>query len=413
LPAKLTDLETARDLVLDRARPLGGEPVALHDARGRVLAEDVISDEPVPGFDNSAMDGFAVRSADTAAAAESSPVVLRLVGESRAGVPAATELAQGEAIAISTGAVVPAGADAVVPVERAISRDGSVELVEAVPRGRHLRRAGEDVEPGQTVISRGTRIRPAELGVLASVGRESVLCSKRPAVAVLTTGDELVPPGSPLRPGEIRNSNAYSIPALAEAAGAPVVAVETVGDDPAATAEAVGRILEADVAVVCGGVSVGEHDHVRPALAELGVREVFWGIALKPGKPTWFGTRGEGNLVFGLPGNPVSAMVTFMLLVRPALAVLSGADPSALRGSGVLDEDLPRAPNRTHAVRCRLSFAADGWHLRSTGAQGSHVLTSMLGADCVAILPADGREFRAGERVEFELLDDRAGGGLP
>jgi molybdopterin molybdotransferase len=403
---KLIEIEDARQAVLDRVSPLPVEEVPLASALGRVLGEDVASSDAVPGFDNSAMDGFAVRAADTGDASAESPARLALVGESRAGAPAERRLEAGEAIAISTGAMVPEGADAVVRREDTSSSDGAVDVLVAVEPGRDIRRAGEDIARGDRVLEARTQIGPAELGVLASVGKASVACARRPRVHVLTTGDELQPPGEPLRPGAIRNSNAHSVPPLAELAGAELVAVEMVGDDPAATREALERALGADIAVVCGGVSVGEHDHVRPALDELGAEEVFWGVALRPGKPTWFGIRDQG-LIFGLPGNPVSAMVTFQLFVRPAIRAMLGASDPLEASTAILDEDYPKQAGRAHLVRCRLELREDGWHATPTGAQGSHVLTSMLGADALAVIPTAAETVRAGERVAIEMLPRR------
>ena len=245
----------------------------------------------------------------------------------------------------------------------------------------------------------------AELGVLASVGRSAVFCHRRPTVDILTTGDELIAPGERLRAGLVRNSNAYSIPALAQRAGAAVEGVAVVADDPVATRAAISGALKSDVTVICGGVSVGVHDHVRHALADLGVGEIFWRVALKPGKPTWFG-RHEHGLVFGLPGNPVSAMVTFILLVRPALQVLAGGEAARLRTTALLDRDYEKAPGRAHAVRCRLALQEDGWHARPSITHGSHILTSMIGADGLAIIPTASDGVRAGERVTIELLGD-------
>jgi molybdopterin molybdotransferase len=221
---------------------------------------------------------------------------------------------------------------------------------------------------------------------------------------VLTTGDELVAPTDPLGPGMIRDTNAHSVPALARVAGAALTRVGHAGDDAAATRAAIAPLLEADVAVVCGGVSVGEHDHVRPVLAELGVEQVFWGVALRPGRPTWFGVGPGSGLVFGLPGNPVSAIVTFILLVRPSLLALAGASPNRHRASAVLDEPYEKRPGRAHMVRVKLEAGDDGWHARPTKQQGSHVLTSMLGADAFAIIPTERGNVKAGERVEIELL---------
>jgi molybdopterin molybdotransferase len=400
----LIDLERAREIVLARAAPLPAEQVGLGEALGRILAEDVHSDEPVPGFDNSAMDGFAVRAADTEGATPSAPSELRIAGESSAGNPAAAPLGPGEAFRISTGAMIPAGADAVVPVEYARAANGGLLVEGAVAAGHHVRRAGEDIAAGETVLERGAELGPAELGVLASLGRSSPRCGRRPRVAVLTSGDELLAPGEAMRPGAVRDSNRHSVPALVQRAGAELLTVATVPDDPTATAAALAPMLEADVAVVCGGVSVGEHDHVKAALAELRVEPAFWGVALRPGKPTWFGSRGAA-LVFGLPGNPVSAMVSFILLVRPALAVLAGAAPERTRTTAILDGDYEKAPGRAHAIRCRLSLREDGWHAAPAPQQGSHVLTSMLGADCLALAPAESASLRAGERIEVELLN--------
>jgi molybdopterin molybdotransferase len=403
LPQALTELERAREIVLERAAPLGSEQVPLGDGLGRVLAEDVRCEEAVPGFDNSAMDGFALRAADTEAATPAAPVRLRIRGESRAGAPADAPLGAAEAVRISTGAMIPAGADTVVPIEQVRGGDGLVVLEAASEPGRFLRRAGEDARAGETVLTQGTELGPAELGVLASLGRDTLRCGRRPRVAVLTSGDELLAAAEPMRPGGVRDANAHSVPALAVRAGAELASLATVADDPAATRDALAPMLEADVAVVCGGVSVGEHDHVKGALAELGVEPAFWGVALRPGKPTWFGSR-DATLVFGLPGNPVSAMVVFTLLVRPALAALAGASPDRARATAILDRDYEKTPGRAHAIRCRLTLAEDGWHATPAPRQGSHVLTSMLGADCLALAPAARGSLRAGERIEVELL---------
>lgn len=401
---ELIDVEVARSRVLAHATALGAEDVALELALGRVLGADVVSPEDVPGFDNSAMDGYAVLAADTAGAAGDRPVRLPVVDESRAGRPAGRELTAGEAIRISTGAMLPAGADAVVRVEDTAESGGEVAVVVEVEPGRNVRRAGEDVTAGAQVLARGTRLGPAELGVLASVGATPLRCSLRPRVAVLTTGDELRGPGQPLEPGQVRDTNAYAVPAQARAAGAEVVAVETVPDDYGLTVDALRAGLRAHVLVICGGMSVGPHDHVKPALGELAVTPDFWGIALRPGKPTWFGVHQGRTLVFGLPGNPVSAMVTFHLLARPALAALSGADPSRTRVTATFDADYSKRPGRAHAVRCRLDAGTDGWHVRPTKEQGSHVLTSMLGTQALALLERDRGDVSAGETVTAELL---------
>ncbi|HXD55143.1 MAG TPA: gephyrin-like molybdotransferase Glp [Solirubrobacteraceae bacterium] len=405
-PSQLVDLDDARAAIVAAAEPLEGESVALGlGALGRVLGEDVTAAHPVPAFDNSAMDGFAVRAPDLAGAGPSNPVRLRVVGESRAGHPASATVGAGQAVAISTGAMLPEGADAVLRVEETRAEgEEAVVALDAPEPGRDVRRAGEDLLPGQTVLRAGTTIGPAELGVLASLGRSLIRCVRRPRVSVLVTGDELLGLQEAPRAGAVRDTSSYSISALAQCGGAEVAWTGRAADDRAATREAAERALEAaDVAVVCGGVSVGVHDHVRPSLAALGVEETFWGLALKPGSPAWFGRRGE-TLVFGLPGNPVSAMVTFVLLVGPALRLMLGRDPGGERAEAILDRDYAKPAGRAHAVRCRLRQGEDGLHATPTGPQGSHVLSSMLGADGLALVAADSTGASAGERVPVELL---------
>jgi molybdopterin molybdotransferase len=396
MAGELIDIATARQRVLAAVEPLESEQVTLRDALGRVLVEDVSAEEDLPPFDSSAMDGYAVIAGPAGQ--------LEVVDESRAGHPAQHALGGGQAIEISTGAQIPDGADAVVPVERVQVSDGRV-TVPQTDVGANVRHAGDDVRRGEPVLRAGTALGPAELAVAASLGHASLPCGGRPRVAVLVTGDELVEPGQPLGPGQIRNSNAIAMVAQAERAGAIVAASEIVPDSLEATTAALRSALErADVVCVSGGVSVGPHDHVKPALSELGVEENFWRVALKPGKPTWFGTRGR-QLVFGLPGNPVSAMVTFHLFARPALRALAGARVDDTRVSAILDEPLPRNANRDEVVRCRLRASDDGWHVTPTKHdQSSHVLTSMVGADAFALVLAGEGTVGPGERVEIELL---------
>ncbi len=398
--ADLISIDEARRRVLAEVRPLEAEAVPLEEALGRVLGADVASRVDVPPFDTSAMDGFAVASVEAGH--------LEVVGESRAGHPCPVAVREGTAVAVSTGAAIPEGTVAVVPVERTAASGASVR-VEAVRENANVRRAGEDVRAGTPVMRAGCDLDPAALGVLAGVGTAAPLCSRKPRVALSATGDELVEPGGQLGPGRIWSSNPVALAGQTASAGGQVVETGTVPDDPGATREAIERALcLADVVCVSGGVSVGAHDHVKGALAELGVRERFWGVALQPGKPTWFGVAerpGGRVLVFGLPGNPVSAMVTFQLFARPALRALQGAEPRPRAASAVLDQPLRRNARRDQAVRCRLSAEHDGWHVVSTGPQGSHVMTSMLGADALAIVPAGEGDLAAGERVRLELLD--------
>lgn len=404
----LLPVADARAAVLTAVEgPLGAEPVALSAALGRVLAEDMRAGEDVPGLDNSAMDGYAVRAADTAAV----PAPLRIAGESRAGAPADHALGEGEAFRISTGATIPAGADAVVRVEdtEPVEGEEKVRILSAVEAGGDIRRAGEDIRSGDVALRAGSLLGPAELGVLVSLGVPEPRCSRQPRVAIVCTGDELLGAAEPMRPGGVRNSNAEALRALATLAGAKVVAVERCGDDAESTRDASERALGADVAVFSGGVSVGEHDHVKEALRHHGAEERFWGVALRPGKPTWFGVKAGGPqsaraLAFGLPGNPVSALVTFVLFVRPALRALAGAHPRLDSTTAMLADRVARMPSRDQAVRCRLELTNEGWLAHPTGHQGSHVLTSMLGADALAVIEAGVGDAPAGEPVRVDLL---------
>ncbi len=396
MPSELLSIEAARAAVVSSCAPLPAEPVAVGIALDRVLAADLRAASDVPRFDNSAMDGFAVRS-------DASTGALRIVGESRAGTPATVAPAPGEAVRISTGAPLPAGADAVVPVEQVREDGAAVTLAAAVAAGQHVRRAGEDLRAGEVVLRAGSVLGAGALSVAVGAGAGVLSCARRPRVVVLCTGDELRPPGAALGPGEIHNSNAPMLAALAAREGAEVLSAEAVRDDLAATEAALAQALEqADVVVLSGGVSVGPHDHVKSALEALGVAQRFWCVDLQPGKPTWFGTRG-GQLVLGLPGNPVSSFVTFALFARPALRALQGARPLPPREQAALTQDVPRR-GRTQALRVLLDAGDGRVRATPTGAQGSHVTASLAAADALAFVPGGTGLVRAGSDVAIERL---------
>jgi molybdopterin molybdotransferase len=389
----LPTIEEALALVLSHVRRLELETVRVDDALGRVAGRDAVAEVDLPPFDSSAMDGFAVRAAET-------PGELRLGGRSAAGRPADAVLTSGVAFAISTGAVVPEGADAVVPVEVTTTRDALV-AVAAVRPGENVRPRGGDIRAGEVVVSAGSRLGPPQVGALAAAGIATLACARAPRVAVLATGTELRRPGEPLGPGEIYESNSTLLAAQLRSAGAQPWLLDPVADDAEATRAALATGLEADVLITSGGVSVGRHDLVRPALAELGVEEVFWRVAVKPGKPVVFGRRGS-TLVFGLPGNPVSSLVGFELFVRPALNALQGArSPGPSYEPGVLARSLRRGPDRDELVRARTLPDSDRTALEPLGGQASHMIARAAAADALVLVPRGEGELPAGASVRW------------
>jgi molybdopterin molybdotransferase len=394
----LITVTQARESVLRAISPLGAERVEIDDALGRVLASDVRATGNVPPFPCSAMDGYAVLAGPGGRE-------LAVVGESRAGTPTQHPVGEGEAIRISTGAAVPAGATAVIPQENVTRHGELIETTAEVVVNENIRHAGEDMRSHTTILRAGSRLGPVELGAAVAAGAGAVIAARMPRVTVLCTGDELRAPGEPLRPGEIHNSNAPMLTALAQRWGAETARARRLPDDRAKTEAGLVAALErSDLVLISGGVSVGPHDHVKPALASLGVQELFWGVALQPGKPTWFGVR-DGRFVFGLPGNPVSAVVTFSLFVRPALAALQGASMSSrVEPYAVLGVDVPRNPRREQAIRVRLQRGDGQSTAIPNGAQGSHVLSSLLGADALAMVAAGEGTLEAGSAVRLEEL---------
>ena len=394
-------IEEARDAVLQHARVLGSEEVYLDDALGRTLAQDASAPNDVPPFAASAMDGFAIRAADTL----DGSAQLQVVGEAKAGREAGVTVQRGSAVRISTGAPIPEGADAVVPQELT-STDGSTVSVDGmIALGYHVRPAGEDIRAGELIVRAGSQLGPAELGVLASMNIPRPSVVRRPRVAIAGTGDELTDPGKPLKPGAIRDSNGPALGGAVHRAGAELVTRMRVGDDLDATVAVLGAGLrDVDMLITTGGVSVGPHDHVRPALRRLGFREVFAGVKLKPGRPTTFAVGDDGTLIFALPGNPVSALMGFRLFVVPALDAMLGRGGESHPVKAVADEELPGALGRTTVIRCRTTLQDDGWHVRPTKSQESHILTSMLGVDALALVPQDRDHIAAGAPVEIEFV---------
>jgi molybdopterin molybdotransferase len=389
--------EQAQALVLARAQPLASEVVELAAAAGRVTAVAAVAQVDRPPFPSSAMDGFAVRAADV-------PGRLPIVDRVAAGRPAERPLEAGEAMEISTGGVVPDGSDAVVPVEYVVQHDNEVEIAEAVATGANVRPRGGDVHAGDVVVARGVRLGAAQLGALAAAGVAAVECARRPRVCVLATGTELARPGEPLRPGQVYEANALMLAAALAAAGAEVERLPAVADDEDAHRVALERGLDADVLVTSGGVSVGPHDLVRKIESELGVEEVFWRVAIRPGKPVSFGVRGS-TLVFGLPGNPVSSLVGCELFVKPAVRALQGlVDPLPPLEDGILAAALRRNPARDDFVRVRTRATPEGTSLEPVLGQESHMIVRSSGASALVHVPRGEGELAAGSHAGWLRL---------
>lgn len=394
-------IHEARAAVLEHVAVLGSEEVGLDDALGRALADDATAPNHVPPFDASAMDGYAIVAADTTGGSAR----LTLIGEAKAGTGAGVTVTSGTAVRISTGAPVPAGADAIAQQELTSVDGATIVVASAIRQGMHLRPAGEDIEAGELVIQAGSLLGPAELGVLASLNIPRPHVVRRPRVALVGTGDELTDPGKPLPPGGIRDSNGPALGGAVHRAGGDLTTRMRVGDDLEATIAVLRAALrDVDILITTGGVSVGPHDHIRPALSRLGFKEIFAGVKLKPGRPTTFAVNDEGTLVFALPGNPVSALMAFRLFIVPALDAMLGRRRELHPMMATADEELPGARGRTTIVRCRSSLQDDGWHVRPMRSQDSHILTSMLGIDALALVPGDRDAIAAGEPVEIEFV---------
>ena len=403
---KLIDHYDAVRLVRESVRRLPAARVPLVEARGLALAEDLHARFDSPPFDNSAVDGYAVRSADARAGS-----VFEVVDEAPAGRPAGRSVGEGEAIKIFTGGVIPDGSDAVVMVENTSGWGERFELSKAAPPGNNIRERGGDVHEGDLLLAAGTEMGAPEIALAATQGYGEVPVYRRPKVVVLSTGTELVEPGSrELAPGEIFDSNSYALVAQALEAGADARRVSAASDDADVLRTAIeGALEDADVVVTSGGVSVGEKDLVKSTLLDLGVSQVFWGVKLKPGKPVFFGARDDdvkgSSRFFGLPGNPVSAMVCFELFVRPALMAMMGREDRHRPRVGVyFEHHVENKFGRMHAMRVTLTRTEKGFRAESVGAQGSGLVSSLTRADALALIGPESEGVGAGEPVEAIVL---------
>ncbi|MHB8708426.1 MAG: molybdopterin molybdotransferase MoeA [Desulfuromonadales bacterium] len=393
--------EEARQRILAATSLLGSERVQLLDAAGRALAEDFHALWDLPRYDNSAMDGFAVRAADAAAQAD-----LLITGYHPAGgTEPSPVVAPGCAVKIMTGAAIPPGCDLVVPVEETEEHDGRVRLLTALRVREHIRFCGEDIASGYKVLSIGTLLRPPEINLLASFGQALVSVYRRPRVAIVSTGDELVELGTPLADGQIINSNAFSLAAAVRDAGGEPLLLGIARDTLESHREKLAEGLTADVLITSAGVSAGDRDLVREVLAELGVEQKFWKIDIKPGRPTAFGVKGK-TLVFSLPGNPVSTMITFEMFVRPALRQLQGIAPVIPPfARAVLAEPVRKRPERVMFLRVQVRTEEGRLVVSSSGDQNTGILRTMVRANGIAVLRESRDHFEAGEEVDVLLLD--------
>lgn len=407
----MLSVEEALDKVLAMFHVLEAESVPILEALGRVLAQDVYSDVDIPPHDNTAMDGYAVRAADTLGATPTHPVRLRVIENLAAGYMSRQTVTPGTAIRIMTGAPIPSGADAVIRFEDTHQADEWVDLFKAVKPGENIRRAGEDVHRGELILPHGTPIRPQEIGMLASLGHATVQVIRRPRVAILATGDELVDLGEPLTPGKIRNANGYSNAAQVLRYGGVPVMLGIARDSQRDLTAKIRAGLEqgVDLFLTSGGVSVGDFDVVKQVLAAEG-KMTFWRVRMKPGKPLAFGTlkTADGRVVpmLGMPGNPVSVMVSFEIFARPALLKMQG-HTHLVRPTfeATLMDEIPSKDERRHYVRVRVERYGNDYRAYLTGEQGSGILTSMVHANGLAIIPEDWTSAPAGSRVQVMMLD--------
>ncbi|HYK63862.1 MAG TPA: gephyrin-like molybdotransferase Glp [Patescibacteria group bacterium] len=396
--------DQALQIVLESVAPLGVERVAILGALGRVLAEEIRSPRDIPGFDNSAMDGYAVRAADLAGASESKPVKLAVVETVGAGQLPTRRIGAGQTTRTMTGAPLAEGADAIVPVERTRGNGDTVEFLATAEAGAFVRPRGEDLRAGELVMSAGKALTPADLGMLASVNRAMVEVVRRPRVAIVATGDELVDVDQAPTGAQVVNSSAYALAGAVREVGAEAAILKVARDDAREIRERLAEAMTFDALLSTGGVSVGQFDHVKGALDELGMRQLFHGVAQKPGRPLKFGTVAY-RPIFGLPGNPVSTLVCFYLYARPALLKMSGRRRVGLpRVRARCAVDIKTSKDLTEFVRVKLERDADGYRATPTGNQGSGIFSSLSRADGLLIGPSSQTRLKAGAQATVLLL---------
>jgi molybdopterin molybdotransferase len=390
----------ALKIVLEDTKPIESEWVALFCAHRRVLAQDIIAQNNVPYTDNSAMDGYAINTDDF----KNIPQGLKVVGVVSCGKSVNNGLKRDQAMAIMTGAPIPKGCNSVIPVEDTEpAGSGIVRILRKVEPGKNVRYSGEDVRKGEVVLKRGIVVGPAELGMLASLGRKRVRVFRRPVVAILITGNEIIEPGEKLRPGKVRDINTFTLCGLVEKFGGVPLPLGIAGDESVKLVSKIKKGLNSDIVIVSGGVSMGSFDFVREALTSLGYREEFWKVAIKPGMPISFGYIGRMP-VFGLPGNPVSSMVSFLEFVRPLMMKLVDRVIDLSEISAFLRTPILKKDNKRHFLRVKLDYRNQKYFASLTGPQGSGILKSMIECDGIAIVPENSKALKIGDRVRVQLI---------
>ena len=405
----LTPLSEAQKVVLEATPVLGLEKIPILDALGRVLGEDIVAERDNPPWDNSAMDGFAVRWEDIRQEhAIQKPVTLSIIEDVPAGKMPSKTVESGQAIRIMTGAPIPKGADTVLKVEDTEHTLESVRVFKPEPKGSNIRPQGEDVRKGECIIAKGTQIRPGEAGMLAILAKSFVFVYQRPRVAILSTGDELADLDERFSEEKIINSNSYGIAAAVQDAGGIPFLLGIARDNPAALKEKISHGLTSDILVLSGGVSMGDYDFTKAVFRDLGAEVNFWKLAIRPGQPLAFG-KIQGKLAFGLPGNPVSSMVTFEQLVRPAMLKMSGhRSYGRPLVQAVFQEKFSKRTDRRHYLRGVLTREEGVFKVRTTGDQGSGILTSMVKANCLIDVPVEVERLNPGDLVTVQLLSSEA-----
>ncbi|MBI5050125.1 MAG: molybdopterin molybdotransferase MoeA [Nitrospirae bacterium] len=398
-------VEEALTIIIDSVLQLNAETVSLTNSLGRILAEDIFSKGDIPALDNSAMDGYALKSSDTKGASSGTPKILEVIDELKAGMITTSEIKHGQAIKIMTGAPIPRGADSVIMVEDTGREGRNVKIFKEVESGENIRKAGEDIKKGESGMQKGALLKAPHLGILAALGMPEIKVTRKPVAAILATGDELIDVGEKAVPGKLRTSNTYTLYSQVLSYGGIPVNLGIAKDEPDNLMKKIKSGMECDVIITSGGVSMGDYDLVKDVFVKMGADIKFWKIAMRPGKPILFGTI-KGKPFFGLPGNPVSSMVGFEMFVRPAILKMSGQrDEDRKEADAILEEDIKKKKGLRFFLRAQTRWENGVYLTKTTGPQGSAILKSMMLANSLIILPEDEEYIKKGTKVSVRFLN--------